>query len=372
MVDAHDLEALRAAMPVYLSLRLGVSDLTRAFRCPSPEHEDRTPSAHYYADKHVVHCFGCRRTWDVFQLVGMLEGAPGFLEQVRIVSELAGIRLDDSEGGPRRRGGASAFTVHRKRARPLFEPPREAGGADCSEECRRAYGRLFTPAGDVGRRYLHWRGFDDADIARFGLGFSARPSEIMPEFRWHEPDALGFVIIPFFDEGCETARYAMARTVSRGRVVNKEWRPKGLVSPLWREWMLTAGLPAVYVTEGLLDAMALEKQLERPVMALGGVSYAGRLASVLYHAPASARPGRIVVCMDQDAEGRRAAARIARDLDVIGIPHIDLPAYPGGAKDADEWLMTRRGAAWDFDEEPLGRPGVSPMVRTRWAARDGG
>lgn len=358
---------LRAAMPELLEARFGVENVNRPFRCPNPAHDDRTPSARYYADKHQVHCFGCEQTWDVFQLIGMAEGLDSFPDQARAVAAAVGYRLDEEDVPRVQRLRRSRKTAAR---RPLFEVARPCGGNNVVQACRAAFDALFTPQGDVGRRYLHWRGLDDGDIARYGLGFAAQPNTVMREFSWYEPEALGFVIIPFYDEHFAGATYAMARTICRGKARNKEWRPKGLTSPLWREWMLTNATPVVYVAEGLLDAMALEKQLKKPTVALGGVTYANRLASILYHTPAESRPGKVVVCMDEDAEGRRAAEKIARDLDRIGIPHAKLPAYPGGAKDADEWLMSRRGTDWDYDERPLGC-GLTPLRYTRWVGTDG-
>lgn len=377
-----DVEALRACMPELLRVRCGVENLSRSFSCPAPDHEDRDPSAHYYADRQVVHCFGCERTWDVFDLVGMLDGIEGFADRVQAVADCVGYRLeleDDDEAGRRerrertRRARARAEARKRQQAKPPFEEPRAAGGADCSEMCVRAWRQLYTARGDVGRSWLRSRGLGDDDICRYGLGFCLRPDAVMAEFRWCEPGAAGFVTISFWDEGFSGCSYVMARTVPGigadgvpAKVNNKEWRPKGLVSPLWREWLLTNAEDVVYLTEGLIDAMVLEKRVRRPTVALGGVSYAGRLASVLWHAPKGSRPKRVVVCMDEDGEGRKAAAKIAHDLDVIGIAHADLPPYPDGAKDADEWLMRDRGVKWEFVMEPVEKEGVSALARTRW------
>lgn len=364
---------LRAAMPEVLRELCGVTDVRRAFRCPSPDHDDRDPSARYYADAHTVHCFGCGRTWDVFDLVGMVDGVCGFTEQAHAVAEIAGVRLDGegSAGAEQRRRGAQRTAAARPSgAAAGFSPPHPAGAQDVSAACVRAFARLYEPEGDAGRRYLRFRGFDDTDIQRFGLGFARDPREVMAQFRVWEPEAAGFVVIPFWDADFAEARYCMARTVSRGRVRNKEWRPKGVASPLWNEWMLSAGLAAVYVAEGLLDAMALAKMLDKPCMALGGTGGAGRFASVLAHTPRDARPGCVVVCMDEDEPGRATAARIAGDLDRLGIAHAFLPPYPGGAKDADEWLMAERGGAWEFEFAERFPGDDRPLARTRWI--DGG
>ena len=359
-VSEADRDALRACMPQLLEARFGVRDVRRSFRCPSPAHDDRDPSAHYYPDAHTVHCFGCGRTWDVFSLLGEVDGLAGFPEQAQAVADAVGYRLGEGALPP----------LPPRPARPPappFELPRPAGAQDVSAACVRAYEELYRPAGEVGRRYLRWRGLDDDDIQRFGLGFCRVPAHVMPQFRVYEREALGFVVIPFWDRECHEARYAMCRTVSRGEVRCKEWRPKGLVSPLWGEWKLCRGLDVVLVAEGLIDAMVLEKVTGRPVVALGGVANATRLAGVLYHEPASLRPRKVVVCMDEDAEGHKARDRIRADLARIGIPHAALPPYPGGAKDADEWLMAGRHTAWDYERHGGGPLGPGPFYRTRWA-----
>jgi replicative DNA helicase len=364
-VSDADVEALRAAMPELLAARCGVTDLRRSFRCPSPSHDDRTPSAHYYADKCMVHCFGCGGNWDVFSLVGMLDGIEGFPEQVRAVADAVGYRLEEVDGAWER-GRRRAARKRVAKPRPLFDAPREAGGSDCYEAVGRAFGGMYAPGNEVGRRYLRWRGLDDGDIARFALGFVRDPREVMPEFHVWEPEALGFVVIPFFDDaGCASAHYCMCRTVSRGKVRNKEWRPRGVATPLWREWELSSAPEVLYVAEGLIDAMALSKLADGEVMALGGTSNAKRLGQVLFTVPEALRPRKVVVCMDEDGEGRKARDRIARDLDVLRVPHAVIPPYPGGAKDADEWLMTGRGSEWEFVES-RGTAGGVPFFSTRW------
>lgn len=339
-----------------LALRCGVHDLGHSFRCPSPSHDDRDPSAHYYQDG-SVHCFGCGRTWDVFSLVGELDGIEGFADQVRAVADIVGYHLGDGKGKPQRR------RIARPRPRPLFDEPRAAGGDDCGDACSAAWDALFESGNEVARRYLRWRGLDDLDTMNWGLGFTHAPKAIMPQFRVWEPEALGFITIPFWNHDCSEARYCMLRTISRGQVRNKEWRPAGIATPLWNEWKLSASMDVLYVAEGLIDAMAIAKITGGEVMALGGVSNAKRLVQVLYRVPSHLRPRTIVVCMDEDEEGRKACANICRDLDTLKVPHAVMPPYPGGAKDADEWLMNGRDANWTFEQyESAGLE----LFRTRW------
>ena len=91
-VSDADRDALRGYLPEVLRTRCGVENVNRPFRCPLPDHDDRTPSARYYANGHTVHCFGCGRTVDVFTLVGALDGIEGFPEQVEAVADMVGYR----------------------------------------------------------------------------------------------------------------------------------------------------------------------------------------------------------------------------------------------------------------------------------------
>ena len=74
--------------------------------------------------------------------------------------------------------------------------------------------------------------------------------------------------------------------------------------------------------------------------------------------------------MDEDAEGRKARDKMCADLKRIGVAHNAMPPYPGGAKDADEWLMATKGEKWDFEEFEGSIPGFGPLYRTR--CRDDG
>ena len=363
MVSEHDRDALRECMPELLSTRLGITDLRRSFRCPSPEHDDRDPSAHYYENDHTVHCFGCGKTWDVFSLIGDLDGVDGFAEQAQAVADAVGYRLDDTPASHEKRPRPKA----KRKPRPLFDKPREAGGADCAEACGNAFGQLYYAENDIGRRYLRWRGLGDDDAAAFGLGFTTNPAEIMPEFRVYEPKAFGFITIPFWNADFSTANYCMVRTICKpGDARNKEWRPRGLASPLWCEWLLSASADLVYVTEGLIDAMALAKITGGDTMALGGVANARRFSQVLYATPAELRPKKVMVAMDEDDEGRKTRDKICHDLDLLRVPHAVMPPYPGGAKDADEYLMAMRDKEWEFYEKQGSVATDYPLWYTRW------
>ena len=357
----RDIEFLRGCTETVVCEVMGVTNPSQPIKCPNPEHEDSDPSAHFYAKDGLVHCFGCDGTWDVFALVGMVFGITGFREQVEKVAEIVGYRLEEDDGPPKLKP--------KRKPRPPFDPPREAGGADCYEAIGEAFGKLYSPGGEAGRRWLLSRGIDDYDASNFALGFTTNPKEILPQFNVYEPNALGFVTIPYLNRAMDGADYCMLRTIPKegAEIRCKEWRPKGVPTPLWNEWALTASFGVVCVTEGLVDAIALNKLWRQPVVALGGTGNAKRLAQVLYAAKPEERPGVLLVCMDADDAGRKAAARISADLDKIGVRYKCLDEYPTGAKDPDEWLMNLRGDEWEYEQRDASIIGLGVLYRTKWS-----
>lgn len=93
-IKKHDIEALREKMPELLESRFGVTNLRKNICCPSPDHEDASPSAHYYEKNNTVHCFGCGKTWDAFQLIAELDGIEKFGDQAMALARETGYSLD--------------------------------------------------------------------------------------------------------------------------------------------------------------------------------------------------------------------------------------------------------------------------------------
>lgn len=338
MIPDSDIAALRERMPEVLFALYGIDRLSANFACPNPEHDDSDPSAHYYAETQRVKCFGCGGNWDVFDLTGMAQGIGTFQEKVEAVAALVGYRLDDSAGpAPKRR-----YTP----PKPLFPEPKPLDDSrELIDDIIAAHEALYTRTGDAVRRYLHGRGFDDEDILRNAIGVCRDPRRLGIPTK--EPAGTIFAVLPFLDEKAEHCYYATVRPVCDAPK-EKEYKPKGITAPLWREWMVIAGLPAVYVVEGIFDAMALEKMTGKPTIALMGTEGRHRLAQVLYRTPADQRPQKVILALDCDDAGRKAATALSADLDKLGIPHAQLPDWPDGAKDANERLMAGRGTEWEM------------------------
>jgi len=80
-------------------------DPTKQFVCLSPEHKDNNPSAGVVGlgtESPRVHCFGCGGTWDLFDLVQLLDDKPGtgiewVVETLRPLAEKYGVEIESSE-----------------------------------------------------------------------------------------------------------------------------------------------------------------------------------------------------------------------------------------------------------------------------------
>lgn len=352
-VTPTEREELKALLPDFLTNKLGIVNLNRSFRCPNPDHKDSTPSASYYANSQVVYCFGCQKTWDIFSLAGMIYGISDFVEQARQVAQDLGYSLS---GGTDKIHDVSQSTAsyNLERNRPQYPYPKETGFCIDLDICFEMYEAMFTPEGNAARDYLHARGIGDESIVKYGLGFTVNPTKLIPEFAIYEPEATGFVMIPFYGEDPSSANYCIARPIGSLSIIHKEWRPKGVVTTLWNERLLYSRVPILYVAEGILDAISLEMLLQRPCLALCGTGNVSRLCSILYHMPPSQRPAKIMIAADQDQAGQVAARKITECLNLIGVPHALMPSYPNGEKDANEWLMAEHGKSWSYKVETLG------------------
>jgi DNA primase len=117
-----------------------------------PFHVEKTPSFTVSPERESWHCFGCGEHGDIFTFVMKRDGLD-FREALGRLAERAGVELSASGAREDRR---------RKRLRDALE----AAIAWYREVLRQA--RVAEPA----RRYLVERGFSDATIDRFGIGFA--------------------------------------------------------------------------------------------------------------------------------------------------------------------------------------------------------
>ncbi len=118
-----------------------------------PFHGEKTPSFTVYPENNSFYCFGCGAGGDVITFVKRIENLD-YRDAVKFLADRAGMKMPENDVDD---------TMSRLRTRVL-EANREAA--------RFFHACLYSPAGKMALDYYHSRGYTDATIRRFGLGYA--------------------------------------------------------------------------------------------------------------------------------------------------------------------------------------------------------
>lgn len=277
-----DAKTLKSCLPQWL--REHGLPLHKPFACLNPAHRDAHPSMGYNEKNQTVHCFACGATYDIFDLVGQEENLTDFPSKMKAVN--------------RRYGGGEVIRVTAKPTQAF--PYKEGGGRP-------------DP-------YFTGRGLSDETVRRFGLVVEN-----------------GYAVLPVFAEG-------VCRSVCR-RAIDQHVEPRYQNSrgamQLWNSAaMERAAGEALFVTEGIFDALSLE-ELGFPAVALCGAANTGRLMQALD--AREAKPERVILAGDSDAAGQGMNGKLREQLTARGIACAVLD-LPDGCKDVNEALVQNRDA----------------------------
>src|SRR6266849_1897482 len=124
----------------------------RAWKGLCPFHAEKTPSFTVNSERQMWHCFGCDRGGDVFSFLMEIDKIT-FPEALALLAERAGIELPQGGRGP---GDVKRDRLYQANAlaNDFFKAT------------------LRSPAGAKARAYLAGRGFDDAVLYRFQVGWA--------------------------------------------------------------------------------------------------------------------------------------------------------------------------------------------------------
>lgn len=295
--QAETLADLRAQLPRYLRA-LGV-DLTEKGgkligRCPNPDHDDARPSFAILRNGRTCGCFPCDFCGDVFALAQWLGKARGFVDSVKHVAAVLGVRLpDDEQGHPQ-----AATRAAKPMPRPKPEPPKLS-----PEQVERiAAARLrFCDALHAGEPII-------ADIAA-SLGLQLKT------LQWAARGACGLALDgpaglpPWLCYAYASGLKYRNPGKSGPRFV---WLCGRALAPWRMGWAARPEAATAYLSEGESDALALVE---------AGLEADGRAACVA--APGTSFPRewaplfrgkRVVLCFDTDGPGTQAAATVAATL----------------------------------------------------------
>lgn len=278
----------------------------RNFRCLNPDHPDRHPSMSFDRQRKRVHCFACGRSYDLFDLIGLDHGLSDPAEIFQKAYELYGLTLDPAPDSP-----PSLY-------RPSSKNPARAAGPEKPRDYRSYFRKVQARLGETD--YPARRGLSPEITAQFGLGFD-------PAFRAGKDEIWSALIIP-------TGPHSFtARNTDPEAGRNDRIRKRGS-SPLFNSEVLDLGRP-VFVVEGELDALSVH-QAGGLAVALGSTANGPAFLSLL---ETGAGPGLkpLLLALDNDKEGRRAAETLKIGLQRLARPFLEVNPY-GTAKDAGEAL----------------------------------
>lgn len=119
-----------------------------------PFHGEKTASFNLYPETSSFYCFGCQAGGDVITFIKRIENLD-YMDAVRFLADRSGMKLPEYT----KENDASS----RLRMR-ILEANREAA--------RLFHQALYSPVGKEALDYFHRRGYTDATIKHFGLGFA--------------------------------------------------------------------------------------------------------------------------------------------------------------------------------------------------------
>ncbi len=364
--------------------------------CCCPFHKEKTPSFKISAGHQAYHCFGCKKSGNVFSFVMELENVD-FPDAVRLLARQTGVHIPEELPA----------------AVPGQPPPSSDLGKDRLHQVLTATAEWFarqlaTPEGERACQYLANRALDPDSIARFGLGYAPDSWDALLNwglrqgFTQKQLLAAGLLAEK---EGGETARVydrfrgrlmfpiwdELGRVVGfSGRVLDKDAKTAKYVnSPetmvfhkgrllyalhLARQSFKTAG--AALVCEGQLDVIACHRAGITHAVAPQGTAFTEEQAKILRrHAE------EVVFAFDADEAGRKAAVRslevaLLADLRVrvVSMPEGEDPdgvfrqqgaaalrELLSNAEDAFDYLFASAAAGHDLGS-PRGKDAVAQQI----------
>ena len=303
-----------------------------------PFHGEKTPSFNLYPETNSFYCFGCGAGGDVVTFIRKIENL-SYIDAVKFLADRAGMTMPEQ----------SYNDVTAKQRMRILEANREAA--------RLFHSYLYSQGGRVGLDYYHSRGYTDATIKHFGLGYAPQSFDFLrSELRkkgFHDEELVlawlcarskngrgiydifrNRVMIPIID--------VRGNVIAFGGRVLDDSKPKYLNSGDTLVFKKTNNLFALnfakqiktenlILCEGYMDVIALHQAGFQNAVAALGTSFTAEHARLL-----SRYTDEVVLVFDADAAGQKGAQRAIGLLRDVGL-RIRLVTIPDG-KDPDEFI----------------------------------
>jgi DNA primase len=315
-----------------------------------PFHEEKTPSFSIDPDKGLYYCFGCHQGGDAIKFVMQMDRL-NFPEAVERLARRFGVHLPPASPQARERRKTS------DRLRTVLEEA-QSWFVD----------QLAGSAGAQSRSELERRGFERDSWRDFGFGHAPDDwRQLLEHLSRRHPEGViiesGLAVRPdsgkspydrFRNRLTFPVRDSEGRLIAFGGRILGDGEPKYLNSPesplfhkrstlfcLDRARRAIADAGEVVVVEGYFDCFSLHRVGITHAVATLGTALTADHARLLKRRVGA--DGRVVLCYDADAAGRRAAAAGARVVLEAGIA-VSVLALPSGT-DPDDIVRSEGGEA---------------------------
>jgi len=323
-------------------VKLERAGLNLRARCPF--HAEKTPSFIVSPDRGTYHCFGCGVGGDIFTFVETIEGVD-FKGALKILADKAGVPLD-------------------------FSGREQKDDKDRLFEAMEAATLIYqTALSDAAKEYLKSRGLTDETVRAFRLGWAGDSwsalSDYLAQKKFSEKEIVDAGLAKKGDRGLTDKfrnRIMFPLMDTAGRVVAFSGRtfgpdahpeaPKYLNSPetaLFHKSRVLYGFDRAKQTIRKHNfAVLVEGQIDLVLSHQAGfanaVAVSGTAFTVEHAALVKRMSENIVIALDADAAGFKAASRAARAALQQGL-QVKVTQLPGGLDPAD--LILKEGPeAW--------------------------
>ena len=302
-----------------------------------PFHGEKTASFNLYPENNSFYCFGCGAGGDVITFVKRIENL-SYIDAVRFLADRAGMKMPEES---RENDATSQLRLR------VLEANREAA--------RLYHAALYAPEGKVALDYYHARGYTDATIKHFGLGYAPagwdyllngmrakgfRQDELVAAFLAARGRNGGCydvfrnrVIIPIID--------IRGNVVGFGGRVLDDSKPKYINTENTLAYSKSRNLFALNfaksagrelnICEGYMDVIAMHQAgFTNTVAALGTAFPDEQIQLIARYAD------RVNLIFDADGAGQKATKRAIENLRKTGLD-VRVVSIPDG-KDPDEFI----------------------------------
>lgn len=342
--DLIDKILASADIVTVISAYIPVTKKGRSYVALCPFHDDKNPSLNISKEKQIFKCFVCGTGGNAITFVEKYEKI-SFEEAVRKVADLINFHDERLE----------------KQAYHAYVNPELTPLYNCIDDLEKYYQYALSIAeGKVAADYLTERHLDAGQVNKYGIGYAPMDGAKTVQFL----QAKGHSLKSIEDIGIALAKKEGTSDSNAGRLIfplcnpdgqvvgfsarklHEEQSPKYVNSPGTRIFdkgkilynyhnaKNTARHDGyVYVLEGFMDVMALDKAGLPSAVALMGTSLTAEQISLLRKLNCEVR-----LCLDGDAPGQAGMMKMITQLNRSGIA-FRLVSNPGDLRDPDDILQ---------------------------------